>query len=132
MQVRLVVVDGPETGRSFTFRGADSFLVGRSPKAHLVLDPKADRYVSRAHCLIDIRPPNLIVNDLGSTNGTFVNGTRIERAMVGNGDEIRVGRTLHPGAGHRGGSRHPAGHPTGHRGSCRGPTRRSAGRLPPA
>ncbi len=93
MQVRLVVIDGPETGRSFTFRSADSFLVGRSPKAHLVLDPKADRYVSRAHCLIDIRPPNLIVNDLGSTNGTFVNGTRVERAMIGNGDEIRVGRT---------------------------------------
>ncbi len=94
MQVRLVVVDGPETGRSFTFRSADSFLVGRSPKAHLVLDPKADRYVSRAHCLIDIRPPNLIVNDLGSTTGTFVNGSRVERAMIGNGDEIRVGRTL--------------------------------------
>jgi len=93
MQVRLVVIDGPETGRSFTFAGADSFLVGRSPKAHLVLDPKADRYVSRAHCLIDIRPPNLIVNDLGSTNGTFVNGARVEHALIGNGDEIRVGRT---------------------------------------
>ncbi len=58
-----------------------------------MLDPKADRYISRAHCLIDIRPPNLIVNDLGSTNGTFVNGARVERAMIGNGDEIRVGRT---------------------------------------
>ncbi len=93
MRVRLVVVDGPETGRSFTFAGADSFLVGRSPKAHLVLDPRADRYVSRAHCLIDIRPPNLIVNDLGSTNGTYVDGERIQRAVVGNGAEIRVGRT---------------------------------------
>lgn len=93
MQVRLVVVDGPETGQSFTFHGADSFLVGRSPKAHLVLDPRADRYVSRAHCLIDIRPPRLIVNDLGSTNGTWVNGQRVQRAVVGQGDEIRVGRT---------------------------------------
>jgi serine/threonine-protein kinase len=93
MILRLVVVDGPETGRSFTFDQADSFLIGRSPKAHLVLDPKADQYISRTHCLVDIRPPRCIVNDLGSTNGTFVNGEKVRRAEVGDGDELRVGRT---------------------------------------
>lgn len=93
MDVRLVVVDGPETGRVFSFDGADSFLIGRSPQAHLVLDPRADRYISRTHCLIDIRTPRSIVHDLGSTNGTFVNDDRVERAEVGHGDEIRVGRT---------------------------------------
>jgi len=91
--VRLVVVDGPETGRVFSFDGADSFLVGRSPKAHLVLDPAADRYVSRTHCLIDIRPPRIILNDLGSTNGTYVNDQRVTRSEIRDGDEIRVGRT---------------------------------------
>jgi serine/threonine-protein kinase len=93
VNVRLVVVEGPETGRSFSFDAADSFLVGRSPRAHLVLDPRADRYISRTHCLIDIRPPRCIVNDLGSTNGTFVNEQRIERREVVDGDEIRVGHT---------------------------------------
>ncbi len=93
MQLQLVVVDGPEAGRVFTFPEADSFLVGRSPKAHLVLDPTADRYISRMHCLIDVRPPRCIVNDLGSTNGTFVNDERVARAEVGDGDVIRVGRT---------------------------------------
>jgi serine/threonine-protein kinase len=68
-------------------------LVGRSPRAHLVLDPRADRYISRTHCLIDIRPPRCIVNDLGSTNGTFVNEQRIERREVVDGDEVRVGHT---------------------------------------
>ncbi len=90
---RLVIVDGPETGRVFTFEAASSFLVGRSPKGHLVLDPHADRYVSRVHCLIDIRPPRILLNDLGSTNGTFVNGRRVTRSEVRDGDEIRVGRT---------------------------------------
>ncbi len=91
--IRLVIVDGPETGRVFTFEAASSFLVGRSPKGHLVLDPHADRYVSRVHCLIDIRPPRILLNDLGSTNGTFVNGRRVSRSEVRDGDEIRVGRT---------------------------------------
>jgi len=93
MQVRLVVTEGPEAGRMFSFDGADSFLVGRSPKAHLVLDPAADRYISRTHCLIDIRPPRCFLNDLGSTNGTFLNDRRVDRVEIGDGDVIRVGRT---------------------------------------
>jgi serine/threonine-protein kinase len=93
MEVRLVVVGGPEAGRMFSFDAADSFLVGRSPRSHLVLDPSADRFISRTHCLIDIRVPRCIVHDLGSTNGTYVNGRRVDRAEVGDGDEVRVGRT---------------------------------------
>jgi len=93
MHVRLVVVDGPEAGRVFSFDTADSFLVGRSPKAHLVLDPRADRYVSRTHCLVDIRPPRVIVSDLGSTNGTFVNERRVGHDDLHDGDLLRVGRT---------------------------------------
>ena len=93
MDVRLVVADGPEAGRVFSFSSADSFLVGRSPKAHLVLDPRADRYVSRAHCLVDIRPPRIQVSDLGSTNGTFVNEQRVSRVDLRDGDVLRVGRT---------------------------------------
>jgi eukaryotic-like serine/threonine-protein kinase len=93
MNVRLVVVDGPEAGRVFPFEAADSFLVGRSPKAHLVLDPRADRFVSRTHCLVDIRPPRVIVTDLGSTNGTFVNERRVSHGDLSDGDVLRVGRT---------------------------------------
>ena len=93
MNVRLVVVDGPEAGRVFSFDAADSFLVGRSPKAHLVLDPRADRYVSRTHCLVDIRPPRVIVSDLGSTNGTFINEQRVSHGDLHDGDLLRVGRT---------------------------------------
>ena len=93
MRVQLRVTAGSEAGRTFELRGADSFLIGRSGRAHLVLDPNADRFISRAHCLIDVRPPRCLVTDLDSTNGTFVNGERVHQAELSDGDEVRVGRT---------------------------------------
>lgn len=93
MKVVLEVVGGPEAGRAFEFRQADSFLVGRSPKAHFVLDAHADRQISRHHFLLDIRPPRCIIQDLDSTNGTFVNRQKILKAELNNGDNVRVGKT---------------------------------------
>jgi predicted component of type VI protein secretion system len=93
MKVVLNVVGGPETGRVFEFRQADSFLVGRSPKAHFVLDAHADRQISRHHFLLDVRPPRVIIQDLDSTNGTHVNSARINRCELGDRDEIRIGKT---------------------------------------
>lgn len=94
MKMRLEVVDGPEKGRSFDFDRADSFLIGRSPRAHFVLDPRADRKISRTHCLLDFRPPRCLLQDLESRNGTFVNGQPIRRQELKDGDEIQVGKTL--------------------------------------
>ncbi|HPC82381.1 MAG TPA: FHA domain-containing serine/threonine-protein kinase [Thermoanaerobaculaceae bacterium] len=93
MKLRLEVVDGPEQGRQFELDGPASFLVGRSPHAHLRLDPAADRYVSRTHFLIELRPPRCVVSDLDSANGTYVNDERITRRELVDGDEIRAGRT---------------------------------------
>lgn len=94
MKMCLEVIDGPEKGRRFEFDHADSFLVGRSPRAHFVLDPRADRKISRTHCLLDFRPPRCLLQDLESRNGTFVNGVPIRRHELQEGDEIRVGRTI--------------------------------------
>jgi len=93
MKMRIEVIDGPEKGKSFDFDRPDSFLVGRSPRAHFVLDPRSDRKISRTHCLFDFRPPECILQDLESRNGTFVNGRRIRRAELRNGDRVRIGRT---------------------------------------
>lgn len=94
MHVRLEVVEGPDTGRLFEFNEADSFLVGRSPKAHFVLEPLADQQISRQHFLLDIRPPRCLIQDLDSKNGTFVNHRRIRRQFLVDLDEIRVGQTV--------------------------------------
>ncbi len=79
MRVVLDVVEGPESGRVFVFEQADTFLIGRSSKAHLQLDARADQFISRAHCVVEVRPPECVVRDLESTNGTFVNGRRVDR-----------------------------------------------------
>ncbi len=94
MRVRLEVVEGPEAGRFFEFSEADSFLVGRSPKAHFVLKPTADRQISRHHFLLDIRPPRCLIQDLDSKNGTFVNHRKIRRQFLEDRDEIRAGQTV--------------------------------------
>lgn len=93
MRVVLDVFEGPEAGKVFVFEQAETFLVGRSVKAHLKLDPRADQFVSRAHCVVEINPPLCVVRDLESTNGTFVNGRRVDRHELRDGDEIKIGRT---------------------------------------
>ena len=94
MRVRLEVVEGPEAGRFFEFNQADSFLVGRSPKAHFVLEPTADQQISRHHFLLDIRPPRCLLQDLDSKNGTYVNHRRIRHHVLKDLDEIRAGQTV--------------------------------------
>ena len=63
MQVNLKVTAGPYKGRIFSFTQHDSFLIGRSPDAHLCLPN--DRYFSRNHCLLEMNPPHSHLRDLG-------------------------------------------------------------------
>ncbi|HQX57158.1 MAG TPA: FHA domain-containing serine/threonine-protein kinase [Pyrinomonadaceae bacterium] len=88
----LNVVAGPQTGRSFTFDQHDTFMIGRSDDAQFCLPH--DRFFSRHHCLIEIAPPQAFLRDLGSTNGTFVNGLRVETAYLRSGDRIQGGETV--------------------------------------
>lgn len=92
MRVTLHVVAGPQTGRDFTFEQHDTFMVGRSEDAQFCLPH--DRFFSRHHCLIEIAPPQAFLRDLGSTNGTFVNGIRVETAHLKHGDRIQGGETV--------------------------------------
>ena len=92
MQVNLKVTAGPYKGRIFSFAQHDSFLIGRNPEAHLCLPD--DRYFSRNHCLLEMNPPHSFLRDLGSTNGTFLNGQRVQDASLKNGDRIQCGETI--------------------------------------
>ena len=78
-------------GDSFIFRvqaGAVKTL-GRAPRADFIVDAAL---VSRLHCRLTAGDEKLEVVDLWSTNGTFVNDKRIERATLTSGDRLRVGR----------------------------------------
>ncbi len=92
MQVNLRVIAGPYKNRIFSFTQHDSFLIGRSPDAHMYLPD--DRFFSRNHILLEINPPHSFLRDLGSTNGTFVNGQRVKEAFLKNGDQIQGGETI--------------------------------------
>ena len=92
MQVTLRVLAGPYTGRTFSFNQHDTFLIGRNPDAHLCLSE--DRFFSRNHCLLEISPPRCFLRDLGSTNGTFVNGAPVGEAFLKNGDQIQGGESV--------------------------------------
>lgn len=92
MRVTLRVLAGPHVGRTFIFDQHDTFLIGRSDTAHLYLPD--DRFFSRHHCLLEIAPPRCFLRDLGSTNGTYVNGVKVAETFLHNGDQIQGGQTV--------------------------------------
>src|SRR5438105_3144039 len=93
MRITLTVTAGPHAGKVFSFHGHDTFLVGRSKRAHFRL-PQKDKYFSRVHFLIEVNPPRCRIMDMGSRNGTHVNGQKIEMTDLNDGDQIRAGHTV--------------------------------------
>src|SRR5262249_24395870 len=63
--------------------------IGRTPDNDLQLDAK---YISRHHAVILVGPVNAVIEDLNSTNGVQVNGRRITRQTLRDGDHIAIGR----------------------------------------
>jgi pSer/pThr/pTyr-binding forkhead associated (FHA) protein len=86
----ILETDGPETDR-VTFRLPEGSVktIGRSTGAEFMMDAAL---VSRLHCQLSAAAGALHVKDLGSTNGTFVNGKRISSAELHDGDRLGVGR----------------------------------------
>ena len=64
--------------------------IGRAPECELVLK---DSRVSRRHARLHARDGVLVLTDLGSTNGTRVNGHRVTEVVLGAGDRIQIGET---------------------------------------
>lgn len=89
MQVVLRVVGGKNDGREITI-AVPRFIIGRGDTAHL--RPASD-LVSREHCEILFGDGKVVINDLASRNGTFVNGKQLTETHVAkSGDSLRIGR----------------------------------------
>src|SRR5215472_3821728 len=89
----LRVVAGPDAGRAFLVHPNDPSpaLIGKSPVCTVrLVDPE----VSRRHASLEAVGATLRLVDLGSTNGTFVNGLRVFDAALVGGEQIHVGATL--------------------------------------
>ncbi len=74
-----------------TFDVEDAVLIGRSADCQVVID---DKSVSRQHARILRTKEGFVIEDLASTNGTYVNGTRVSRRLLQEGDEIRIRKSI--------------------------------------
>ena len=87
----LVIVDGDDQGKRFPLNAKPEFKIGRSVTSDLRL---SDGKVSRDHCIIETMRDQHIITDLESANGTVVNGERIKKTVLKEGDFIRLGYTM--------------------------------------
>jgi DNA-binding NtrC family response regulator len=85
------VTQGPDAGKRVEHAGDAALSIGSAPDAGVAL---TDKTVSRYHLELTAAPDGVRVVDLGSMNGTFVGGLRVERAVVPAGAAIRAGATV--------------------------------------
>ena len=89
---RLLVLDSPALQQGSTLDLNVPTRLGRGAENAIRLD--GDDFVSTRHALLEPRPDGLWVEDVGSTNGTFVNGARVTTARhLVEGDVVRIGKT---------------------------------------
>jgi hypothetical protein len=92
MDVTLQVQLGPWIGRKIRVPVGQSVKVGRSPQSDIAF--ANDAYMSRTHFSLDWDDTACWINDLNSHHGTFVNGKKVQKAPLRDGDTIRVGWTV--------------------------------------
>jgi diguanylate cyclase (GGDEF)-like protein len=86
----LVVIYGHDLGKKYNL-DRDSFIIGRSSGVEIRLEQEA---VSRNHCKLVNTGDSVIVRDLGSTNGTYVNDQLVDEYRMRDGDLLKVGRCI--------------------------------------
>jgi len=90
-KARLLVVRGQSKGAELLMGQRPRYMVGRS--RHNDLQVK-DSVVSRKHCQVEFDGNYFWLVDPGSANGTFVNGQRVRRYMLYDGDVVRIGKSV--------------------------------------
>lgn len=86
----LEIIQGPDSGKTFPLDGGD-FHIGRHGQCEIVLkDPE----ISRRHLKLSRMGEDWVIDDLGSTNGTWLNGQRIAKQKLSLGDRIEIGQTV--------------------------------------
>lgn len=107
-EVIFKIIEGQLQGEEFVFDEKGMCLIGRSADCALQIPKEKDMRISRRHCLLILDPPNVRVRDLGSRNGTTVNGKLLDAGTISedpeqmtpvdkilkNGDVISIGETV--------------------------------------
>jgi hypothetical protein len=90
-QLALRFISGKYQGGEFPLSAQQEIVVGRSSELDMVL---VEDMVSRRHARIECAGEQIMIEDLGSTNGTFVNGEKIKRATLKEGDRVLIGTSI--------------------------------------
>ena len=84
-------ISGKYQGGEFPLRMNREIIIGRSSDLDMVL---VEDMVSRRHARIACADQQITIEDLGSTNGTFVNGEKIKRTNLKEGDRVLIGTSI--------------------------------------
>jgi hypothetical protein len=87
---KLIIIYGAHLGKRYRL-GPERMLIGRINGSDILID---DSSVSREHAIIERKDGRFILEDLKSTNGTFINGEFVDVRVLNHGDKIRVGNTV--------------------------------------
>lgn len=87
--VILEAISGPITGRQIEVQSGSILRIGRTVKSDYAVS--SDSYMSGLHFAVDSSGPQCKVKDMGSSNGTFVNGVKVSEVVVKDGDTIAAG-----------------------------------------
>src|SRR5688500_18817076 len=91
MSLALRFISGKYQGGEFPLHDDQEVVIGRSSELDMVL---VEELVSRRHASIVVRGGVVTIEDLGSTNGTFVNGERVQKTTLHEGDRVLVGTSI--------------------------------------
>lgn len=87
---RLRFFGGEHDGETYLLDKSRSTIIGRSPSSTIYI---RDKHISRVHCQVTVTDEGCVITDLQSTNGTYLNGSKITSQPFNPGDEARIGIT---------------------------------------
>ena len=87
---KLIVIYGAHLGKQYHLN-PKKMLIGRTDRSYIFVD---DSSVSREHAFIERKDGRFILEDLKSTNGTFINGECVDVRVLNHGDKIQIGNTV--------------------------------------
>ena len=90
MNPRVSGISGPFQGTTYSLASGE-LSIGRDPSNHLWI---SDPALSRQHCLLTRKGDRFFIRDLGSRNGTIVNGMTVDELQLQHGDQISIGTSV--------------------------------------
>ena len=91
MKLLLTIQSGSLTGQTFDLLSG-FITIGRSDNCNVRFDPVNEKVASKQHAFIEAKPDGFYITDNSSTNGTYVNGERVQSVRLNSGDQIQFGR----------------------------------------